>query len=237
MVSELLSVLMTEKLEGKGTNAERLAVLEGAVNQVLDASEAHRLEVATQMQVLTKAVSELTEAIKGPKKKHKNSYHSSSSDSGGVTMKMTRGLTTRMTALRPRKRRKSGIHCLIARNCRFLFLMALMFTAGFTRLNDTLKFINWERKIICGQWQSASRVHRCRGFAGMMPRNHSVLGESLNESFLKDFKGCVRAVFRNSSWPSNKRGRYGNTWIDLKGLQGNYTTFQNRFRRAHLLKV
>ncbi|CAI9303728.1 unnamed protein product [Lactuca saligna] len=72
-VSELLSVLMIEKLEGKGTNAERLAALEGAVNQVLDASEAHRLEVATQMQVLTKAVSELTEAIKGPKKKHKKS--------------------------------------------------------------------------------------------------------------------------------------------------------------------
>ncbi|CAH1450159.1 unnamed protein product [Lactuca virosa] len=73
---------MTEKPEGKGTNAERLAALEGAVNQVLDASEAHRLEVATQMQVLTKAVSELTEAIKGPRKKHKNYYHSSSSDSG-----------------------------------------------------------------------------------------------------------------------------------------------------------
>ncbi|CAI9284397.1 unnamed protein product [Lactuca saligna] len=42
---------MTEKLEGKGTNAERLAALEGSVNQVIDASEvAHRVEVATQMQ-------------------------------------------------------------------------------------------------------------------------------------------------------------------------------------------
>lgn len=68
MVSELLTVL-----EGKGTNAERLAVLEGSVNQVLDAYEAHRLEVAKQMQVLNKSNSELTEAIKGPRKKHKKS--------------------------------------------------------------------------------------------------------------------------------------------------------------------
>ena len=68
MVSELLTVL-----EGKGTNAERLAVLEGSVNQVLDAYEAHRLEVAKQMQVLNKSISELTEAIKRPRKKDKKS--------------------------------------------------------------------------------------------------------------------------------------------------------------------
>lgn len=72
---------MAEKLEGKGTNAERLAALEGAVNQMLDASGTHRTEVATQMQVLTKAVADLTLAVREPRKKQRKLRYSSSSDS------------------------------------------------------------------------------------------------------------------------------------------------------------
>lgn len=75
------SVLMAGRLEGKGTNVERLAALEGSVNQVLEASEAHRVEVVTQLQDLTNAVAALTVAVKGPKKKQKARLGSSSSES------------------------------------------------------------------------------------------------------------------------------------------------------------
>ncbi|CAH1433964.1 unnamed protein product [Lactuca virosa] len=73
---------MSDKLEGKGTNAERLAALEGAVNHMLDSTEAHRVEVAVQMQELTKAVSDLIQAVKKPGKKGGKANYSSFDDSG-----------------------------------------------------------------------------------------------------------------------------------------------------------
>lgn len=73
---------MSDKLEGKGTNVERLAALEGVVNHMLDSTEAHRVEVAIQMQELTKAVSDLTQAVKKPGKKGGKANYSSFEDSG-----------------------------------------------------------------------------------------------------------------------------------------------------------
>lgn len=73
--------MMAEKLEGKGTNGERLAALESSVNRILDSTEAHRVEVATQMEEFTKAMTNLTLAIKKPIKKNRNRNSDSSSDS------------------------------------------------------------------------------------------------------------------------------------------------------------
>ncbi|KAL6559636.1 hypothetical protein OROGR_004753 [Orobanche gracilis] len=72
---------MAEKLDGKGTNGERLTTLESAVNRILDSTEAHRVEVAAKMGELTRAIAELTRAIKKPAKKNRKHDSSSSSDS------------------------------------------------------------------------------------------------------------------------------------------------------------
>ncbi|KAJ9536073.1 hypothetical protein OSB04_un000758 [Centaurea solstitialis] len=68
---------MSEKLEGRGTNAERLTALEGAVNQMIDTSAL----TMTKIEELTKAVSDLAMTVKESKKKPKKPRYNSSSNS------------------------------------------------------------------------------------------------------------------------------------------------------------
>ncbi|KAL4575579.1 hypothetical protein LXL04_022427 [Taraxacum kok-saghyz] len=77
-------LISMEKLIGKGTNAERLAALEGGVNAIMDSHEGHRVEVAMQLSELMKSITDLTRAIEKKEGKKKGvRYGGSPPDSSG----------------------------------------------------------------------------------------------------------------------------------------------------------
>ncbi|KAJ9546958.1 hypothetical protein OSB04_019501 [Centaurea solstitialis] len=100
------------ELMGKGTNQERLAVVEGAVNRITESMEANRVEVSMQLSELAKAVADLTVAVKKPGKTKKKPGFSSpegSDDDETDEEEESEGLdgSSRTEGLR-RSKRKSG---------------------------------------------------------------------------------------------------------------------------------